>query len=516
MKKNIKKIIAALFTLSVFTTFAFSEGSQSSFTSADSIKKAQVAMATNEYIVTAGDIYTLAFASGSFSISVDSTYKVRIANLGFINAQGLTLQEFKNRVESLVVSNYPTGGIQFFLANPAQFHVFVKGEVTSSSVVDAWALNHVTDIVGSFYTPYSSNRFIKIISASGKETTYDLYKASRDGDFSQNPYLRPGDTIVVPKYDRKVTVSGEVMRAGTYELLPGEELNSLIFDYGQGFSPYADKNRIELSSFTGGNPLYQVSYLTESDLHLDKPLACYDSVNIASRNMRQGYIYVEGAVSNRYDISTKSLVVDYDDDGNEKASLPGDVASVPSTIALLRFPYTAGKTCSQLIAENPLMLLNSSNLTDAYIWRNGTNRNEGEKIPINLYDLIFKSDKVDTSKDLVLEPEDTIVIPFIQYYVNVQGAVVTPGKYSYQPGKDWTYYVSLAEGLDYDQNLFKVVKIVDKEGKKLSKKSVIPPEATIYASRNSPNNGWFLPLLTAILTFVTTCLTCFAAFKGVF
>ena len=44
-------------------------------------------------------------------------------------------------------------------------------------------------------------------------------------------------------------------------------------------------------------------------------------------------------------------------------------------------------------------------------------------------------------------------------------------------------------------------------GKKLSKKSEIPPEAVIYASRNSPNNGWLMPLITSILTFVTTCLT---------
>ena len=35
------------------------------------------------------------------------------------------------------------------------------------------------------------------------------------------------------------------------------------------------------------------------------------------------------------------------------------------------------------------------------------------------------------------------------------------GKYAYQPGKTWTYYVNLAEGFNLDQNLFKVVKIDD-------------------------------------------------------
>ena len=43
--------------------------------------------------------------------------------------------------------------------------------------------------------------------------------------------------------------------------------------------------------------------------------------------------------------------------------------------------------------------------------------------------------------------------------------------------------------------------------KNLQKKSEIPPEAVIYASRNSPKNGWLIPLITSIITFITTCLT---------
>ena len=62
------------FVFSMFLLFAETVNSISTFTSTDSIKKAQVATATNEYIVTAGDIYTLVYAGGSFSVSVDSTY----------------------------------------------------------------------------------------------------------------------------------------------------------------------------------------------------------------------------------------------------------------------------------------------------------------------------------------------------------------------------------------------------------------------------------------------------------
>lgn len=46
-------------------------------------------MAEKDYKVTAGDVYTLSFyqngAGSSYTIIVDSTYKIKIANLGAIN-----------------------------------------------------------------------------------------------------------------------------------------------------------------------------------------------------------------------------------------------------------------------------------------------------------------------------------------------------------------------------------------------------------------------------------------------
>ena len=62
-------------------------------------------------------------------------------------------------------------------------------------------------------------------------------------------------------------------------------------------------------------------------------------------------------------------------------------------------------------------------------------------------------------------------------------------------------------GFYYYKAVFKIVKITDKDGKRLSKKSEIPPEAVIYVQRNSPKNGWFFPMLLAIMTFVTTLLS---------
>ena len=72
----------------------------------------------------------------------------------------------------------------------------------------------------------------------------------RNGDMSQNPYVRPGDVITVNRYERRVTVKGAVERPGTYELLKNEILKDLVNFYGKGLAPMADTSRIELTRYT--------------------------------------------------------------------------------------------------------------------------------------------------------------------------------------------------------------------------------------------------------------------------
>ena len=119
-------------------------------------------------------------------------------------------------------------------------------------------------------------------------------------------------------------------------------------------------------------------------------------------------------------------------------------------------------------------------------------------------------------EEIMIQPGDTLYIPFTQYYVIVTGAVNDPGRYFYQADKDWSYYVNLANGFNQDQNIFSAVTITTKEGKKLSKKSKIPPEAVIHAQRNSPNQGWVLPLIISIITFLTTCLGLYTSISELF
>ena len=115
------------------------EGNPEKETVAESVQllaDATLAMSVPNYPVTAGDVYSLAFMVGAtpvhYTIPVDTSYKIRLANLGVITCAGLTYNQLKAQVEYLVSQNYPFAGTQFVLTRPAVFLVSIVGEVKSS------------------------------------------------------------------------------------------------------------------------------------------------------------------------------------------------------------------------------------------------------------------------------------------------------------------------------------------------------------------------------------------------
>jgi protein involved in polysaccharide export with SLBB domain len=247
----------------------------------------QLALSTPDYLVTPGDIYTLAYLAGGtaveYSIVVDSSYRIRVSNLGTINAVGKTFNQLKTQVERVVTNNYPLGGVQFILKQPGTFRVYLKGEVQTIQEISTWALARLSTLLSNHLTNYSSIRNVTIKSLDGQVKVYDLFKANRFGDLSQNPYVRPEDTIIVSRIDRRVTIKGAVERPGTYQLLAGENLKDVIELYGNGFTALAVKSKLELIRYVES---LEVSgdkiYLTKEDFEANYTLYNLDSIMVPS------------------------------------------------------------------------------------------------------------------------------------------------------------------------------------------------------------------------------------------
>lgn len=304
-----KRSAAILLILCAFHVFAQTKASDDQEKESESaqliavIADPQLAMSVPNYPVTAGDVYDLTFAAGQNSVHVtlpvDTSYRIRVANLGIIRCEGLTYNQLKSRVESLISQNYPMGGPQFMLSKPAVFLVSITGEVVQSTEEKAWALTRLSSFIAPNVTKYSSERNITIVHADGKKNVYDLYKARRDGDFSQNPYLRPGDKIIIGRQDRIVSIQGSVERPGTYELLANENLQELIYGYASGITRTADLSRIRLIRIDDGKErLQKVHYLSEDDVSANITLVDKDSIFIPDWSDLQPFVELKGVIKN--------------------------------------------------------------------------------------------------------------------------------------------------------------------------------------------------------------------------
>ena len=362
----------------------------------EQLAKASLAMSSADYKVTAGDVYTLAFSVGSNAVSypiiIDTSYKMKVANLSTIDVYNKTFMEVKNQVEQIISRNYPMSGIQFTLQKPAAFQVLVKGEVAKAIEVEAWALSRLSSLVNPFLTSYSSNRVVTITSANGTKKNYDLFLATRNGDLSQNPYVRPGDTITVNRSDRKVSISGAVERPGTYELLAGENLKELIEIYASGLTVFADKEKVEIirtvdsTSRTG-----ERIYVSGKDIDTAQ-LKKFDSVFIPNTGDYLPIVYVEGSV---VDLSSQTLLPE----DREKAALENMI----NGNVRIQVRYNDGESWASLVQRNRSWFSAHSDISSAYVVR------RGERLLLDLDKILFSA--MDTESPII-EPNDTLVVPY--------------------------------------------------------------------------------------------------------
>jgi protein involved in polysaccharide export with SLBB domain len=444
---------------------------------------AQLALSTADYRVTAGDVYLLAYmAAGQkveYSITVDSTYRIRVSNLGVIDAAGKTYNQLKTQVETIVSNNYPLSGVQFVLTQPAVFLVTVRGEVKTAEELSAWAMNRVSFALQGRLTDYSSMRDVEVRSAGGQVRRCDLYNARRTGDLSEDPYLRPGDVIIVNRAERQVAVNGAVERPGRYQLLEGENLRELIELYGGGLTARADRTRVEMLRVVGsGSPSGDKVFLNERDLEVGYELADQDSITVPERTALRPVIFVEGAVG-------------------------VDAGAGPTVSTRVVAPFNPGENYAALIRRNQEWFSAVSDTRNAYIVRGD------EHIGINLNPMLYDSSY---RSEVAVEENDTLIIPFRQYFVTVAGAVVAPGRYPYIPDREWDYYIALAGGFRPDLNAGKSVSIRDITGRRMKKSDVVTPETIITAQTNSflYYFNQYAPVLTTTFSLITTFLSIWA------
>ena len=419
------------------------------------------AISNGSYPVTPGDRFRLVYLDGLQTVTVDlqadEKSTVTIPGLGTVNCFGLSFIEMKKEILSMVQTYHSYSNPQLILTGTGSFSVTVVGEVDGTRVLPVWGLSRLSSVVGSA-TPYASTRNIRITRTDGSTDTYDLYLALRKGVLNQDPLLRSGDVITIPRSKKIVILAGNVYAPGTYQLQEGETLSDLVSSYGGGVLNNADVQKIRIQRFDKQNGAWQVTY---ADLFGGKPMALQhlDQVVIDTLKSSVRTVTIEGSVA-----------------ANEAYDNLSSTALMGTSSGRIFYQFYPGESVRQMLEAIAPRLMTVSDLDGTYLLR-------GQKrIPLKAQQILYGDDP---NARMTLESGDIFIIPFNQRFISVSGAVVRPGVFAYVPDKSSNYYLALAGGFSDDASVPTSIKVFGPTGEKLDSSGEIPAESTIKVGKNT-------------------------------
>ncbi len=166
---------------------------------------------------------------GYFPVKVSpysSVGKVKISGLSLDSASRIIYIGIKKFIPKIDIINLD-------LVKPAEFYVYIYGNVQESGPVRVSSLTRLSDVVVKENTlPFSS---LNRIYLNGE--TFSIWKGLR-GDIKNNPLLRSGDSIFIPKTDSVVFVVGFFTKGyrRPVEYNQGDDIISILWKAGYGIS----------------------------------------------------------------------------------------------------------------------------------------------------------------------------------------------------------------------------------------------------------------------------------------
>ncbi|MCZ6766672.1 MAG: SLBB domain-containing protein [bacterium] len=393
---------------------------------------------------------------------------VILPNAGILKAAGMTLTEFRMYAAKALKPYYKNSVIDFQLARPRSFLVYVLGSVNNPRSVElrapfriGRAIQRAGGVRGN-----GSSRSIEIREGGEVVRSVDLFLFNRFGAFEHNPTLKEGQTVYVPARGKRAAIVGEVLIPGTYELLPGDTVDDLI-RFAGGFTARGNRSAIELERAGGASakPGQRLTADEAADVELDdldvvvvpdiRSLDENEPVRVLGGGGRQGDIYIEKDVT--------------------------------------------------LAAFLPRL----SRFTPNFDIENAVVERAGNAFPPEL--IYFSVGEVlagDSLGTMVLHPGDVISFPPIDTQVYVAGEVISPGAFPYRPGISAQRYVALAGGPN-ESGSFSKIKILSRDGEERDAElnsTVYRGETVIVGVRTAKRLGSLFVGLVSVTSLILSVI----------
>lgn len=415
---------------------------------------------TSKYVLGPGDMVNVGVWGAtplSYTLSVTPEGSLVIPAYGVLRVGGMTIAAAKDYARTELSKQFRNSKITLTLVYPRTFYVTVAGEVKTPAryIVDGFdrvdrvfTLANLPKFAGdnSPLPPFSLRR-IRLIHSNGTSQRVDLLKFYQSGDVSDDPYLQPGDAVVVPRENfalGTISISGAVKMPGTYEHVRGDRMKDLL-EICQGMTQVADSTAARLYEWNGHNYSERTVNLEDSS-SLDIPLPANSRVVIPMERSKVNnyYVTITGEVHDPgiYPISPDTTTL------NDIIKTAGGFTRWASLEGAVIFRTRQPDVFTPPHPANPSDFTNrASDVTQEelnYASQELGMRTGKEVVSTDFVKLF--ADK-DMKYNVTLRAGDSIYVPQSQRAVYVMGQVKYPGYVDYKGGWTYTDYIAMAGGL---------------------------------------------------------------------
>ncbi|WP_160164974.1 SLBB domain-containing protein [Dokdonia sp. PRO95] len=212
--------------------------------------------ATKDYVISTGDEITIDLwgaAERSSIYTVGQDGNIQLPGVGKIFVSGYSLVDVEGKIKSRLRNVF--AGLYAPVNSPSKIFLDIN-----ISKVRNIQINVIGDVkVPGTYTLAGLSRVMNALYASGGPTlngslrkikvtregriigVLDVYDFIFKGNSEGNLILKEGDVIIVPSFESRVTVKGEVKNPAIFEITQGESIKDVIAFAG-GYTPLAYKN----------------------------------------------------------------------------------------------------------------------------------------------------------------------------------------------------------------------------------------------------------------------------------
>jgi protein involved in polysaccharide export with SLBB domain len=474
-----------------------------------------------EYIIGPGDVLSIVLwdeFQTTYNLKVTPEGEILIPRVGGLLVSGKTLEEVKSGVKEEVLKKYRNIEVTVSLLNLRKFKVSVTGAVGNPGVYSAFANERVSEIIqrAGRGLPNSTTRNIILKRNGGSQKKIDILRFLKTGNNERNPYVLDGDIIYIPLKDTAMYygIYGAVKDPGEYEYSEGDNLLDLI-NLAGGLEPDADLSSTEIVRFASDS---KNTRTLEEDL---TPLftAGNRGENIPLIPGDRIFIRSTPDFKEKKQVSIKGEVL-----------YPGVYAIEEGKTKLTElinfaggFTNDASLTEAEMIrSDNPQIIdleyerLKKMSVADMkdyeYEYFKTKSREKPGRVSVDFIKLIKGKDQ---NEDIVLKDGDQVFVPKKSLVIKVSGNVVNPGLLTYEPGKDYSYYIKKAGGFAWRASTGKVKLIKGTTGEWKKPEGSIEPGDVIWVPEKPERHTWniFKDVLTVVSSAATIYLVIYNASK---